>query len=90
MGNSGRMVESTISKTLIKSIIQVINPKIGETIYDGAVGSAGFLIEAYDYINKSKSLTTSELKILQKYILWNRKNIISLRNGFNEYDTSWD
>ena len=67
MGNSGRNGgEYYTPRALIKSIIQVINPKIGETIYDGAVGSAGFLIEAYDYMSKSKSLTTSELKILQK------------------------
>jgi type I restriction enzyme M protein len=66
MGNSGRNGgEYYTPRALIKSIIQVINPKIGETIYDGAVGSAGFLIEAYEYMSKSKSLTTSELKTLQ-------------------------
>ena len=59
-------------RPLIKSIIKVIDPKIGETIYDGAVGSAGFLVEAYEYMSKSKSLTTSELKNSSKQnILWN-------------------
>tara|TARA_A100001015_G_C14975179_1_gene706925 strand:- start:209 stop:1666 length:1458 start_codon:yes stop_codon:yes gene_type:complete len=67
MGNSGRNGgEYYTPRALIKSIIQVINPKIGETIYDGAAGSAGFLIEAFEYMSKSKSLTTSELKTLQK------------------------
>ncbi|MDB9812156.1 type I restriction-modification system subunit M [Candidatus Pelagibacter sp.] len=66
MGNSGRNGgEYYTPRALIKSIIKVINPKVGETIYDGAVGSAGFLIEAYEYMSKSKSLTTSELKTLQ-------------------------
>ncbi len=66
MGNSGRNGgEYYTPRALIKSIIQIIDPKIGETIYDGAVGSAGFLIEAYEHMNKSKSLTTSELKTLQ-------------------------
>ena len=66
MGNSGRNGgEYYTPRALIKSIIKVINPKIGETIYDGAVGSAGFLIEAYEYMSKSKLLTTSELKNLQ-------------------------
>ena len=32
---------------------------------DGAVGSAGFLVEAFEFMCQSKSLTTSELKILQ-------------------------
>jgi len=66
MGNSGRYGgEYYTPRALIKSIIQVMNPQIGETIYDGAVGSAGFLIEAFEYMSKSKSLTTSELKTLQ-------------------------
>jgi len=66
MGNSGRNGgEYYTPRALIKSVIKVINPKVGETIYDGAVGSAGFLIEAYEYMSKSKSLTTSELRILQ-------------------------
>tara|TARA_B100001057_G_scaffold415959_1_gene433749 strand:+ start:1 stop:1458 length:1458 start_codon:yes stop_codon:yes gene_type:complete len=66
MGNSGRNGgEYYTPRALIKSIIKVINPKIGETIYDGAVGSAGFLIEAYQYMSQSKSLTTSELKTIQ-------------------------
>ena len=66
MGNSGRNGgEYYTPRALIKSIIQVISPKIGETVYDGAVGSAGFLIEAYEYMSKFKSLTTSELKTLQ-------------------------
>jgi len=66
MGNSGRNGgEYYTPRALIKSIIQVINPKINETVYDGAVGSAGFLIEAYEYMSKSKSLTTSEFKTLQ-------------------------
>ena len=30
-----------------RAIVEVVNPQIGETIYDGAVGSAGFLVRAY-------------------------------------------
>ena len=66
MGNAGRNGgEYYTPRPLIKSIVKVINPKIGETIYDGAVGSAGFLVEAFEHISQSKSLTTTELKNLQ-------------------------
>ncbi len=66
MGNAGRNGgEYYTPRPLIKAIVKVINPKVGETIYDGAVGSAGFLVEAFEHISKSKSLTTSELKALQ-------------------------
>tara|TARA_A100001015_G_scaffold309644_1_gene409474 strand:- start:2135 stop:3589 length:1455 start_codon:yes stop_codon:yes gene_type:complete len=66
MGNAGRNGgEYYTPRPLIKSIIKVIDPKVGEIVYDGAVGSAGFLVEAYEHMSKSKSLTTSELKTLQ-------------------------
>ena len=45
-------------------MIQVTRPKIGERIYDGALGSAGFLCEAYDYLRQGE-LTTSQLQTLQ-------------------------
>jgi type I restriction enzyme M protein len=46
-------------------MIQVIRPHIGERIYDGAVGSAGFLCEAYSYLSRLPSLTTDDLHTLQ-------------------------
>ena len=66
MGNAGRNGgEYYTPRPLIKAIVKVIDPNVGETVYDGAVGSAGFLVEAFEHMSKSKSLTTSELKTLQ-------------------------
>ena len=66
MGNAGRNGgEYYTPRPLIKSIIKVIDPKVGETVYDGAVGSAGFLVEAFEHMSESKKLTTTELKNLQ-------------------------
>ena len=42
-----------------------MKPKIGDRIYDGAVGSAGFLCEAFDYLKAKKNLTTKDLETLQ-------------------------
>lgn len=65
MGNAGRNGgEYYTPRPLIRAMIQVIKPKIGQTIYDGAVGSAGFLCEAHDYL-RQQDLTTSQLKKLQ-------------------------
>ena len=48
MGNAGRNGgEYYTPRPLIRAIVQVVAPKLGETVYDGAVGSAGFLCEAY-------------------------------------------
>ena len=71
MGNAGRNGgEYYTPRPLIRAMIDVLKPKVGETIYDGAAGSAGFLCEAFDYMRKGgaekKQLSTSELKILQE------------------------
>ena len=60
MGNAGRNGgEYYTPRPLIRAIVQVVKPKIGERIYDGAVGSAGFLCEAFDYLKpRSPSCTT--------------------------------
>lgn len=71
MGNAGRNGgEYYTPRPLIRAMIDVIQPKIGETIYDGAAGSAGFLCEAFDYLRQGgadkKPVSPNELKILQE------------------------
>lgn len=66
MGNAGRNGgEYYTPRPLIRAMIQVIKPKIGETIYDGAVGSAGFLCEAFEYM-RPNAKNTDDLETLQK------------------------
>jgi len=67
MGNAGRNGgEYYTPRPLIRTIVKVVAPKIGDKIYDGAAGSAGFLCEAYDYLRNSKSLSSQDAEILQK------------------------
>ncbi len=67
MGNAGRNGgEYYTPRPLIRAMIDVTQPKIGETIYDGAAGSAGFLCEAFDYLRQRENLSTSDLKTLQE------------------------
>jgi type I restriction enzyme M protein len=67
MGNAGRNGgEYYTPRPLIKTIIKVVNPELGNKIYDGASGSAGFLVEAFEYLKeKHKKRSTAEDKILQ-------------------------
>ena len=67
MGNAGRNGgEYYTPRPLIRTIVKVVNPKIGETIYDGACGSAGFLVEAYNYLTQNQAkLSSSQMIILQ-------------------------
>ena len=74
MGNAGRNGgEYYTPRPLIKSIVKVVNPQIGETVYDGAVGSAGFLCEAYDWMRNSKELSAAEYETLQSNTFYGKE-----------------
>ncbi len=61
MGNAGRNGgEYYTPRPLIRTIVNVINPEIGKTVYDGACGSAGFLCEAYAYMHNNVKRTADE------------------------------
>ncbi len=65
MGNAGRNGgEYYTPRPLIRAIVQVVGPEIGNRVYDGACGSAGFLCESFDYLKSQTSLTTADLKTL--------------------------
>ncbi len=67
MGNAGRNGgEYYTPRPLIRAIVQVVRPKIGDRVYDGACGSAGFFCESFDYLKAKKGLTTKEAKTLQE------------------------
>ena len=74
MGNAGRNGgEYYTPRPLITTIVKVVSPKIGSTIYDGACGSAGFLCEAFHYLKSSKSLSSKEAEILQKKTFYGKE-----------------
>jgi len=74
MGNAGRNGgEYYTSRPLIRAMIQVTKPVIGERIYDAAAGSAGFLCEAHDYLRygldgqgDGSHLSTADVDTLQR------------------------
>jgi type I restriction enzyme M protein len=77
MGNAGRNGgEYYTPRPLIRAMVKVVAPKIGETIYDGACGSAGFLCEAFDYLRSTGSrtgLTTKDMKTLQEKTFYGKE-----------------
>ena len=69
-GNSG---EFYTPRPLIKVMTDVVNPKIGDKVYDPAAGSCGFLIEAYNHIryinieaNKQREISVEQLRFLNE------------------------
>jgi type I restriction enzyme M protein len=74
MGNAGRNGgEYYTPRPLIRAIVKVVKPKVGERVYDGAVGSAGFLCEAYDYMKSKPGLTTKDAKLLQEKTFYGKE-----------------
>lgn len=75
MGNAGRNGGQYYTpRPLIRAIVEVVNPQIGEAVYDGAVGSAGFLCESYAHMTKVRdSLHTTDLKTLQESTFYGRE-----------------
>ena len=66
MGNAGRNGgEYYTPRPLIRAIVCVVKPQIGEKVYDGACGSAGFLCESFVFMKAKVGLTTKDLKTLQ-------------------------
>ncbi|TLU54274.1 MAG: SAM-dependent DNA methyltransferase [Chlorobium sp.] len=74
MGNAGRNGgEYYTPRPLIRAIIKVVAPVIGQKIYDGAVGSAGFLAECYEYLKAGEKLTTKDIGLLQKSTFYGKE-----------------
>lgn len=63
-------------RQVIKAIVQVIDPKIDETIYDPSCGTGGFLAESFNYImaqQQEQSDTGLALETLKQRTFWGRE-----------------
>jgi type I restriction enzyme M protein len=52
---AGELGQFRTPRHIIRTIVAMIDPKIGETIYDPAAGTAGFLVAAYNHIRLANS-----------------------------------
>lgn len=76
-GNSG---EFYTPRPLIRAMVEVIDPKAKERIYDPACGSCGFLVESFLHIlyedrskNKKANLSVEELEFLKNDALFGKE-----------------
>ncbi len=61
-GNSG---EFYTPRSIIKMMVHAVDPRVGQTVYDPAVGSGGFLIQAYDYMVE-QDMNEKQLEFLKR------------------------
>jgi type I restriction enzyme M protein len=52
---AGELGQFRTPRHIIRAIVDLIDPKIGETVYDPAAGTAGFLVAAYEHIRLANS-----------------------------------
>lgn len=52
---AGELGQYRTPRHVIRALIRLVDPRIGETIYDPAAGTAGFLVGAWDYIRLANS-----------------------------------
>ena len=52
---AGELGQFRTPRHIIRAIVRMVDPKIGETVYDPAAGTAGFLVAAYNHIRLAHS-----------------------------------
>src|SRR5919202_131332 len=64
---SGIAGEFYTPRPIVRFMVERIDPRIGERVYDPACGSAGFLVEAYLHMRTSRALTSTDVEMLQRH-----------------------
>ncbi|MEZ5587451.1 MAG: class I SAM-dependent DNA methyltransferase [Sedimenticolaceae bacterium] len=55
ISQAGELGQFRTPRHIIRAIVRMVDPLIGETVYDPAAGTAGFLVAAYDHIRLQNS-----------------------------------
>lgn len=55
---------------IVKTMVRLVNPQIGEKIYDPFCGTGGFLIESFRYIYNNMARTSINLETLRKHTVY--------------------
>lgn len=68
MGDAGGYAgEFYTPRPVVRAMLQVIDPQAGQTIYDAAAGSCGFLVEAFEHLKaKRNELSTQQWDFIQR------------------------
>ncbi len=62
-------------REVIRAMVKVVNPKIGQTVYDPGCGTGGFLAQAYEYMREQagEKITGPDLKVLKRETFYGRE-----------------
>ncbi len=66
LGREGGMAgEMYTPRPIVRFMVEMVAPRLGETVYDPACGSAGFLVEAYAYMEEHHVRLAADRRKLQ-------------------------
>ena len=62
-------------RQVIRAMVRLVDPKVGETIYDPGCGTGGFLAQAFDHmrVGLGDGATAEQLRILREATFWGRE-----------------
>jgi type I restriction enzyme M protein len=66
---AGQNGEFYTPRPVVRFIVEMIAPELGETVLDPAAGTGGFLVEAYEYLKKQQK-KAEDRKVLQHQTLY--------------------
>ena len=55
ISQAGELGQFRTPRHIIRAIVDLVDPRNGETVYDPAAGTAGFLVAAFDHIRLANS-----------------------------------
>lgn len=61
---AGENGEFYTPRPLVRFMVEVVNPRLGDTVLDPACGTGGFLVETYQHLEK-QCLTVADRRVLQ-------------------------
>lgn len=71
--SAGYAGEFYTQRHIIRTMVEVVRPKMGDRIYDPCFGTAGFLAESADFIRMHGNLSAKQLDKLQQHTFFGRE-----------------
>ena len=74
---------------IVRFMVKILNPQLGESVYDPFCGTGGFLIEAFKHVSKNCKHTRDNNRILQTEDGVRRRAHFNRQNSQDEHDLVW-
>jgi len=60
-------------REIVRAAVKIIDPQVGQTVYDPSSGTGGFLAQAFEHMRARKGMTAKELEFLKQETFYGRE-----------------